>query len=46
MIQTTTNILGENMSSLMTLVNGFLFGSGLILAAVAFKVAFHVSMCG
>jgi hypothetical protein len=30
----------------MQVVNGFLFGSGLILAAVAFRLVFHVGFCG
>lgn len=30
----------------MNIVNGFLFGSGLILAAAFFKVALHVGFCG
>ncbi len=28
------------------LVNGFLFGSGLILAAAFFKAALHLGFCG
>jgi hypothetical protein len=28
------------------IVNGFLFGSGLILAAAFFKVALHLGFCG
>lgn len=28
------------------LLNGFLFGVGLILAAAAMRVAFHLSVCG
>lgn len=34
------------MSSAMQIVNGFLWGSGMILAAVAFKLLFHVGFCG
>jgi hypothetical protein len=30
----------------MTVVNGFLFGTGLILASVVFKILFHVGFCG
>lgn len=31
--------------SAMQIVNGFLFGSGLILAAAFFRVALHVGFC-
>lgn len=30
----------------MLVVNGFLFGSGLILAAMLFKALLHSGMCG
>lgn len=30
----------------MQIVNGFLFGTGLIVAAAAMKVLFHFSLCG
>ena len=30
----------------MTVIQGFCFGTGLILAAVAFKLLFHVGFCG
>ena len=30
----------------MGIVNGFCFGSGLILAALVFKLLFHVGLCG
>lgn len=30
----------------MQIVNGFLLGTGLILASVAFKLLFHVGFCG
>lgn len=30
----------------ISVVNGFLFGVGLILAATAMRLAFHVSVCG
>lgn len=30
----------------MTFVNGLLFGSGMIVAAVIFKVLLHVGFCG
>lgn len=30
----------------MSVVNGFCFGIGIILAAAAMKVVFHMSMCG
>lgn len=30
----------------MQIVNGFLFGVGLILAAAAMRVAFHISLLG
>lgn len=28
------------------LVNGFLFGSGVLLAAAFFRVALHIGLCG
>lgn len=28
------------------IVNGFCFGVGLLIAAAAMRVAFHISMCG
>ncbi len=34
------------MNELMQVANGFLWGSGLILAAVVFKLLFHVGFCG
>ncbi len=30
----------------MQVVNGFLFGSGLILASAFFRVALHMGFCG
>lgn len=33
------------MSSLINIVNGFLFGVGLILAAAFMKVALHMGIC-
>ncbi len=30
----------------LTMINGLLFGSGLILAAVLFKTLLHVGFCG
>ena len=33
------------MNQAMAVVNGFLFGVGLILAATAMKVAFHIGLC-
>lgn len=30
----------------MTFINGLLFGSGLIVAAVIFRVVLHVGVCG
>lgn len=30
----------------ISVVNGFLFGSGLILAAAFFRAALHLSICG
>lgn len=30
----------------ISIVNGFLFGSGMILAAAFFKVALHLGFCG
>ncbi len=30
----------------MQFVNGLLFGSGFVIAAVVIKVVLHVSMCG
>lgn len=30
----------------MQVINGFLFGVGLILASAAMKIAFHLSVCG
>ncbi len=33
-------------NSLMIVANGFCFGSGLILAALVFKLLFHVGFCG
>lgn len=32
-------------NSLVTLANGFLFGSGLILAALVFRLLFHIGFC-
>lgn len=29
-----------------TLVNGFLFGSGAVIAVVVIRVLFHVGICG
>ncbi len=34
------------MDNLMAVANGFMFGSGLILAALVFRLLFHVGMCG
>jgi len=34
------------MTSLMQLANGFLFGSGFILAAMLFKAVLHAGICG
>jgi hypothetical protein len=34
------------MNALMNVVNGFLFGVGVILAAVFMRVALHVGACG
>lgn len=34
------------MPQVMTLVNGFLFGSGLILAAMLFRAVLHSGFCG
>ena len=34
------------MNTGMQVVNGFLFGTGLILSAAVMKVLFHFSMCG
>lgn len=33
-------------SSLMQVVNGFLFGIGLIVAAFVMKFVFHIGFCG
>ncbi len=33
------------MSALMQTVNGFLFGIGLILAALVMRLLFHVGLC-
>lgn len=33
-------------NSLMQIANGFLFGSGLILAAMLFRVVLHSGFCG
>lgn len=33
------------MSGLVQIANGFCLGTGLILAAVVFKLLFHVSFC-
>ncbi len=33
------------MNSAMQIVNGFLFGSGLIIAAFVFKFIFHIGFC-
>lgn len=33
-------------ASLMEIANGFLFGSGLILAAMLFKAVLHAGFCG
>jgi hypothetical protein len=30
----------------LQIVNGFLFGSGIILAAAFFRVALHMGVCG
>ncbi len=30
----------------MQIVNGFLFGVGLVLAAAAMRAAFHLALCG
>lgn len=37
---------GENVPQVMTVVNGFCFGSGLILAALVFKLLFKIGFCG
>lgn len=34
------------MEHALQIVNGFLFGVGLIVAAAAMRVAFHLSLCG
>lgn len=34
------------MNAGIQVVNGFLWGSGMILAAVVFKLLFHVGFCG
>lgn len=34
------------MNQAMTVVQGFLFGVGLILASAAMKFVFHMSLCG
>ncbi len=34
------------MSALMKVADGLCFGTGLILAAVVFKLLFHVGFCG
>jgi hypothetical protein len=34
------------MNTAMNYINGLLFGSGLITAAVIFRVILHVSVCG
>ena len=33
------------MTQAMTVVNGFCFGVGLILASAAMKVVFHMALC-
>ncbi len=35
----------QGMAQAMTVVNGFCFGVGLILAAAAMRVVFHMSLC-
>lgn len=30
----------------VTIANGFLFGTGLLLAVVVFKLLFHTGLCG
>ncbi len=34
------------MNAIVEVGNGFLFGSGLILAALVFKLLFHIGFCG
>ena len=34
------------MNQAMSVVNGFCFGVGIILAAAAMRVVFHMNLCG
>lgn len=46
MSEEMNNTKGLMMNAGVTVVNGFLFGTGLIIAAVCFKLLFHVGFCG
>lgn len=45
-VNTGLTTTGGSMNSLQKIADGMLFGTGLILAAVVFKLLFHVGFCG